>query len=112
MLSRRAHSLTSWLLAAAFGLSLCGVTSSATAQARPKVEVRKRPSPQQPADASGKETSLRGLSGLPAAKQLVDSDDVTQRIRGITRLGAIGTPEAIDALLEQFEQGSTIARDP
>src|SRR5262245_55706330 len=56
--------------------------------------------------------SLKEMFGIPVATRLIQSDDPSDRIRGIERLGAIGTPEAIDALVEQIEQGSPASRDP
>jgi HEAT repeat protein len=50
--------------------------------------------------------------GIPVAVRLIQSDDASDRIRGIDRLGAIGSLESIDALVEQLEQGSPAARDP
>src|SRR4051812_41459094 len=63
-------------------------------------EVRGRPAP------------LKEMFGVAVAVRLTSSDDPTARLRGIERLGAIGTAEAIDALVEQIDQGSPAARDP
>jgi len=56
--------------------------------------------------------TLRGLLGVPVAERLLSSDAAEDRLRGVTRLGAIGTPEAIDALVDTLEQSSIVARDP
>jgi len=52
------------------------------------------------------------LFGVPAAQHLLQADDAMTRIRGVERLGSLGTPEAIDALVDAMEQGSIVARDP
>jgi HEAT repeat protein len=56
--------------------------------------------------------TLRGLLGVPVAERLLASDSAEDRLRGVARLGAIGTPEAIDALVDTLEQSSIVARDP
>ena len=56
--------------------------------------------------------ALKEMFGVAVAVRLTQSDDATARLRGIERLAAIGTPEAIDAVVEQIEQGSPAARDP
>ena len=55
---------------------------------------------------------LRENVGAPIARRLIASGDPGERLRGIDRLGALGTPEAIDALIEALEQGSPAGRDP
>ncbi|MGK4002576.1 HEAT repeat domain-containing protein [Sorangium sp. So ce1036] len=55
---------------------------------------------------------LRGSLGVPVAERLLSSSDPEARLRGIERLGAIGTEEATSALLAALEQGSPAARDP
>ncbi|TKC94673.1 HEAT repeat domain-containing protein [Polyangium fumosum] len=62
------------------------------------------------AEAPGRGT-LRGLFGIPVAERLLVSGSVEGRLRGVRRLGAIGTPEAIDALTNAFEQSSILTRD-
>jgi HEAT repeat protein len=52
------------------------------------------------------------LFGVPAAQRLLQSDDAMTRIRGVERLGGLGTTEAIDALVETMDGGSIVARDP
>jgi HEAT repeat protein len=56
--------------------------------------------------------ALKEMFGVAVAVRLTQADDATARLRGIERLAAIGTPEAVDALVEQIEQGSPAARDP
>jgi HEAT repeat protein len=63
-------------------------------------------------EVRGRASPLKEMFGIPVAVALTQSDDAGDRLRGIERLGAIGTPEAIDAMVEQIEQGSTAARDP
>ncbi len=63
-------------------------------------------------EVRGRMPPLKEMFGIPVAVRLTQSDDATERLRGIERLGAIGTPEAIDAMVEQIEMGSTAARDP
>jgi HEAT repeat protein len=55
--------------------------------------------------------SLRSLIGVPVGERLLVSSSQEDRIRGIVRLGAIGTPEAIDALTGALEQSTIISRD-
>ncbi|WP_437686801.1 HEAT repeat domain-containing protein [Sorangium sp. So ce176] len=57
-------------------------------------------------------TPLRGSLGVPVAERLLASSDPEARLRGIERLGAIGTEEAVSALLAALEQGAPGARDP
>lgn len=55
--------------------------------------------------------SLRGSFGLPVAMRLLESASAEDRLRGIKRLAAIGTPEAMDALVGTIEQSSVVTRD-
>ncbi|WP_437965471.1 HEAT repeat domain-containing protein [Sorangium sp. So ce260] len=64
------------------------------------------------AGAEGGATPLRGSLGVPVAERLLASSDPEARLRGIERLGSIGTEEAVSALLAALEQGSPAARDP
>jgi HEAT repeat protein len=93
------------LLLAALGSALLGgvvLPSPAMAQPRPGARA------ESPSEAS----SLRERVGIPHAVKHMQSDDPSERIRGIVRLSAIGTDEAIDALIEQLELGSAAGRDP
>jgi len=63
-------------------------------------------------EVRGHVAPLKEMFGVPVAVRLTQSDEAAFRLRGIERLGAIGTPEAIDAMVEQIEQGSPAARDP
>lgn len=55
--------------------------------------------------------SFRGRLGVPLAQRLLSSSSQQDRLRGVVRLGAIGTPEAIDALTSALEQSTIITRD-
>jgi HEAT repeat protein len=76
--------------------------------AQPRVVVNAAPHD----DARGHASALKEMFGVTVAVRLTQSDDTTARLRGIERLAAIGTPEAIDAIVEQIEQGSPAGRDP
>ncbi len=65
-----------------------------------------------PAGAEAGAAPLRGSLGVPVAERLLSSGDPEARLRGIERLGSIGTEEAVSALLAALEQGSPAARDP
>jgi cellulose synthase operon protein C len=66
-----------------------------------------------PAEHHADSTALRAQLGIPVAQRLLASDDFASRVRGIERLGAIGSPEAIDALVDAMDQQSSVpARDP
>jgi HEAT repeat protein len=58
------------------------------------------------------DNGLRAQLGVPVAQRLLASEDLGTRLRGIERLGAIGTTEAVDALLDALEAHSAAARDP
>lgn len=78
------------------------------ASAQPRVVVNGAPRD----EPRGHVAALNELFGVPVAVRLTQSDDAATRLRGIARLATIGTPEAIDAMVEQIEQGSPAARDP
>ncbi len=84
-------------------LALALISAPAAAQPRP---------PARPAERVREGTSLRAQLGIPVAQRLLASDDFATRVRGIERLGAIGTKEAVDALVEALDGGSVSARDP
>ncbi|WP_437671820.1 HEAT repeat domain-containing protein [Sorangium sp. So ce131] len=63
------------------------------------------------APAAAGAAPLRGSLGVPVAERLLSSGDPEARLRGIERLGTIGTEEAVSALLAAIEQGSPAARD-
>lgn len=65
-----------------------------------------------PPDLHAEQHPFRALLGVPAAQRLLQSDDLADRLRGVERLGAIGTPEAVDALVEALDAGSAAMRDP
>ncbi|WP_437568106.1 HEAT repeat domain-containing protein [Sorangium sp. So ce542] len=64
------------------------------------------------AEAEAGAAPLRGSLGVPVAERLLASSDPEARLRGIERLGAIGTEEAVTALLAAVDQGGPAARDP
>lgn len=56
--------------------------------------------------------SLTSKLGLTVGRNLVYSAEPDDRVRAVDRLASLGTPEAIEALLEAMETGSPLARDP
>src|SRR5262245_49704051 len=69
------------------------------------------PTPGPAPTARSSSGELKGRVGVGYARHLLEADDPDDRIRGVVRLGAIGTNEAIDALVEVIEQGGPVARD-
>lgn len=53
--------------------------------------------------------SITELFGVPVAKRLLSSDRPEDQIRGVERLGSLGTDEAIAALVETLEGGGSTA---
>lgn len=90
---------------------LLAAAGSASAQPQPQraIAVINSTSREEPHRAT---SPLQGMFGVAVGVRRMSSDDAAARLRGIERLAAIGTPEAVDALLEQIEQGSPAARDP
>jgi cellulose synthase operon protein C len=80
--------------------------SSAPAAAQPRPQVAG------PHVSVRDSSALRAQLGIPVAQRLLTSDDFATRIRGIERFGAIGTTEAIDALVDAMDQSSVAVRDP
>jgi len=62
-------------------------------------------------EADGRER-LMSRFGVSAGRRLVDDPIPSERRRGLERLAALGTPEAIEALLGAMDSGSPLARDP
>lgn len=63
-------------------------------------------------DASAEETrrhaeTLRGRVGIGAAEALAASDTLSERLRGLERLGSIGTPRAVLRLVRALEPGGS-----
>lgn len=56
--------------------------------------------------------SLKRLFGLPRALQMLESADGAERLRGIERLGRIGSDDALSGLVLALEQGSAFGREP
>lgn len=55
---------------------------------------------------------LRGRFGVGAAEKLLASPDPETRLRGLRRLAAIDTPQAIDLLVRSQDAGMATVRDP
>lgn len=55
--------------------------------------------------------SIQELFGVPVAKRLLRSDRTEDRIRGVERLGSLGSDEAIAALVEALDGGGSTASD-
>lgn len=99
--------------ALSLSLTISAAAGSARAQAQASSgEDDPRQRSARAGDTRGAGAPLRGSLGVPVAEGLLGSADPATRLRGIARLGAIGTPEAVDALLEALEQGSPVGRDP
>ncbi|HRI67382.1 MAG TPA: HEAT repeat domain-containing protein, partial [Polyangium sp.] len=73
--------------------------------------VRGAPDRAEEASSESKRDSLRGLFGVPVAERLLVSNSPKDRLRGVVRLGAIATPEAIDTLTSALEQSTILTRD-
>src|SRR4051794_23163066 len=101
---------SSLLVLAALALSVA--PSPAVAQPRQAVGGVGLVGPRSDADRHATSMPFKEMFGVPVASRLIQSDDPVERIRGIERLGTLGTTEAIDALVEQIEQGSPASRDP
>ena len=87
-------------------LALALASAPAAAQTHGAASARR------PADHRADSNSLRAQLGIPVALRLLASDDFASRVRGIERLGAIGTKEAVDALVDAIDSSSVSARDP
>ncbi|XXT16833.1 HEAT repeat domain-containing protein [Sorangium sp. So ce429] len=102
----------------ALGLAAALVATALAGAAAPQPVARTARAPQAeessgaPAAAEPGAAPLRGSLGVPVAERLLASSDPEARLRGIERLGSIGTEEAISALLAALEQGAPAARDP
>ncbi|WP_437753341.1 HEAT repeat domain-containing protein [Sorangium sp. So ce1389] len=102
----------------ALGLAAALATTALAGAAAPQPVARTARAPQAedssgaPAAAEPGASPLRGSLGVPVAERLLASSDPEARLRGIERLGSIGTEGAIDALLAALEQGAPAARDP
>ncbi|WP_437524166.1 HEAT repeat domain-containing protein [Sorangium sp. So ce726] len=104
----------------ALGLAAALVATAMAGPAAPQPVARTARAPQA-AEEGGKAsagaeagaTPLRGSLGVPVGERLLSSSDPAARLRGIERLGAIGTEEAVSALLAALDQhGAPGARDP
>lgn len=101
-------------LALALGLGMAAAAQESVAQPMPISPRRREIQPprgvESPRPRGG--ATFKSSTGLAVAERLLLSDDPEERLRGLERLGSIGTPEAIDALLEAVEQGTAVGRDP
>ncbi|WP_437659390.1 HEAT repeat domain-containing protein [Sorangium sp. So ce1182] len=102
----------------ALGLAAALAATALAGAAAPQPVTRTARAPQAeessgaPAAVEPGASPLRGSLGVPVAERLLASSDPEARLRGIERLGSIGTEQAIDALLAALEQGAPAARDP
>lgn len=96
--------------ALASALALLAAASPASAQMWAGDEEEYYPPP--PSMELTPTRSLRRLTGLPVAQQLVQSDSVHEVIRGVEQLGRNGSQEALRSLLGALEQsGRAQTRD-
>jgi cellulose synthase operon protein C len=94
--------------------SLLVPTGNAHAQGRPPPHPpwrpgQQAPEPRRPAFREGGD--LRGRFGVTVAERLLSGADPAGRLRAIRRLAALGTPQAIDALVRSQEPGAAGTRD-
>lgn len=87
---------------AALALALAALPATAAAQIRAA-----SPRPQDPRES----TALRERFGLPRAQRLLLAGDSATRVRGVERIASLGTPDAIDALVDVMESNSTAQGD-
>lgn len=92
-------------LAGALSLSLwIAGAGEVAAQSQPVAPARRAVGREAEQGAKGRAGAgagaLRGSVGVPVAERLLGSGDAEDRLRGIERLGAIGTTEAVDALID------------
>ncbi|MFO0592491.1 MAG: HEAT repeat domain-containing protein [Polyangiaceae bacterium] len=99
---RRARFLSSLVLAAVLAIPGAAIAQRAGSG---KTVARDTAKP------TGAGTSIREFFGVPIARRLLWSDDAEDRIRGIERLGSLGTDDAIDALVSVLESGGTASTD-
>ena len=103
-------------LAIGVGVVLAPAAASAQRPVRRPSMVPPRAAPPQAASAAPARPEaaggLRGRIGVAVGLALVASDDTEERVRGVQRLGAIGTAEAVDALVAALDQGSPLMHDP
>lgn len=107
---RRTSKVVLALIAAA--AVLAGPGAGEPARAQPAVASGRPQGQSASADKGRAEGSLRGSMGVAVAARLLASDNAADRLRGVERLGSLGTTEAIDALIEALEQGTAASRDP
>jgi len=94
-----------WLRALAIVATMSSFAVASGAQPAPK------PRTPGPAPVHGEPTNLRAHVGSDHAARLIRSADPDERIRGIQRAAAIGSPEAIALLVESLERSPQIKSD-
>ncbi len=102
---RRARPLTSLAIATVLAIAVIPGEASAQRAGGTRAVARDTAKP------LGGTSSLHDLFGVPVAKRLLLSDDTDDRIRGIERLGSLGTDDAIEALVAALEGGGTTSSD-
>ena len=70
-----------------------------------------RPPAAAPAPSSDDPTDLRARFGVERAAHLLRSSDADERLRGVERAAALGTPEALAVLVQQLEPGAATRGD-
>jgi len=97
---------------ASFGAVACVVALAGAAKAQTTHQRTFPPSPHviPPAAISEDPRDLRGRFGVVLANRLVQSSDADERLRGLERAGATGTPDAI-ALLARARDASMARSD-
>ena len=89
--------------AVAFAVFANGTTALAQPGRRPTAASRPPPSNQPPPAADPQSTALRARFGVEMALRLTRSNDPDDRLRGIARAAAVGTPEAVAVLVQSLE---------
>src|SRR5262245_50028379 len=97
-------SLRNFRLWVSVGLGGLGVLAPVTAAAQGRSQVVV--SGPEPRAQRGDGPSLKGSVGVAVAEGLLTEGTLEDRIRGVQRLGAIGTPPAVDSLLQAVEASS------
>jgi len=94
----------------------CIAPLPASAQLKPKprkpppthVPLPKKPAPKvrtTPATSTGKPSSLKSRTGIAMATALLRAGESSERVRGLERLGEVGTPPALELLGKSLEPG-------
>lgn len=96
---------------------LCAVPNVAWAQPRPPLPILPPQSSTELKEVlretlGAPRRTFRELSGVRRASELLESPDVGERLRGIERLAATGTDEALRQLVDAVADGTSIRNDP